>query len=88
MQSADDRRARRAAMVFGKANTFAEHEEQGIEFWRRASMAERFQAAKRPSGCRAPRKIRAVRSVTARTAHAILPRPKACPSPFCPSVLL
>lgn len=31
-------------MVFGKADTFAKHEEQGVMFWHHVSKAERFQA--------------------------------------------
>ncbi len=44
MESLEERRARRAAMVFGKAETFAEHEAQGVEFWANVSKADRFQA--------------------------------------------
>ena len=44
METLAERRARRAAMVFGKAETFEEHEAQGIAFWATVSKADRFQA--------------------------------------------
>jgi hypothetical protein len=42
---ASDRRARRAReLTFMKARSFEEYEEQGIQFWRRAPLAEKFDA--------------------------------------------
>ena len=44
MGTLEERQARRAAMTYGKAETFAEHEAQGVEFWANVSKADRFQA--------------------------------------------
>ena len=42
---AEERRARRAReMVFAKATTFAQHEEQSIAYWRAADPSLKFQA--------------------------------------------
>jgi hypothetical protein len=44
-EDASSRRERRArGMIFGKARTFAEHEEQGVAFWKHAAAADKFEA--------------------------------------------
>jgi hypothetical protein len=44
MDEASRRRERANKLVWGKATSFADHEQQGIEFWRSASYAAKWQA--------------------------------------------